>query len=159
MRVLTFCKVLIWMRSCRIRRNTSKSSLGALARAMFPHARRRNFAASVSIANGDIARGWVADQIEQNAMDDELAQALNLSKIATTFALPLYIPMPGRKNGLISASDQRTADGAQCLVRCRARSGTEILSPEAFILPIDCWKKPGTGSSSRSASEAPDPPG
>ena len=74
---------------------------GALEYAMCPHARSPVFAKSFGIANRDIAWGWIAEQIKQDVMDENWAQAPNLSKIADIFAramalmgkcrFPLYI--------------------------------------------------------------------
>ena len=60
--------------------------MGFLEYALFPDARRPNFAASLGIENRDVAWGWITDQIKQNAMADARAQAPDLSKIATIFA-------------------------------------------------------------------------
>ena len=43
-------------------------------------------AKSFGVANREMARGWIADQIKQNIMDPNWTEAPNLSKIADIFA-------------------------------------------------------------------------
>ena len=78
-----------------------QSFMSVLEYAIFPRARRPNFAASFGIENRDSAWGWTTDEIKRNVMDDTWAQAPSLSNVATIFArtfalmgkcrFPLYI--------------------------------------------------------------------
>ena len=129
--------------------------MGALKFAIFPHARSPMFATSFGLANREMARGWITDQIKRNIMDPNWTQAPNLSKIAAIFArtmvlmgkcrFPLHLSKSKAENWFLICrllNEQRME-----------RNGRTFTSLDGLV-SADCGTQPGESSPALFANPA-----